>query len=481
MTISSGFPSWRSTALPILGRSLIAMAVCACVEFKDADKDSSAVALPTDSAQVAFDPNDISAPSYESFALDTAGMGQRLERFAPYDTAFKKINPQTAAATIRRFPASIPLQGPTALHLQVLLDRANFSPGILDGAWGDNAAKALRWFKVAAGMDSTAAGNADSSTVVDQATYKRLVAAAGAAPVTTRYTITEADIQGPFVQIPERVYDQAKLPCMCYSSPAEALAERFHATEKLLGQLNPGVNLASLAPGAILTVPNVEGDAAAANATKSTASKTSASSPANKTSASKPGDSLRKTATVDSAGKPATGRGRATNRRVATTPRTDSVLADSGALQPAPASAAVPMTGTVTKLIVSKKDFWIHALDASGNILYHFPSTLGAGYDPSPTGDYSITNIAQDPTFHYQPKLFAEVSDDKPEARLPKGPNSPVGVVWMAISKPHYGIHGTSAPETIGYQNSHGCVRLTNWDARKLSKLVSAGTKVEFQ
>lgn len=482
MTTSLGFRSRRATALPFLGRCLIAISIFACVEFNDADKDSSAVALPTDSGQVAFDPNDISAPSYESFALDTAGVGQRFERFAPYDTSFKRINPQTTAATIRRFPAPIPLQGPTALHLQVLLDRANFSPGILDGAWGDNAAKALRWFKVAAGMDSTAAGNADSSTVVDQATYQRLVAAAGAAPITTRYTVTESDIQGPFVQIPERVYDQAKLPCMCYSSPAEALAERFHATEKLLGQLNPGVNLASLAPGATLTVPNVGGDATAANATSSPANKTSASSPANRTSASNPGDSLRRTGTTDSAGKPATGRARATNRRVATTPRTDSVLADTGAAPlAASGAAAAPMTGTVAKLVVSKKDFWIHALDASGNVLYHFPSTLGAGYDPSPTGDYSITNIAQDPAFHYQPKLFAEVSDDKPEARLPKGPNSPVGVVWMAISKPHYGIHGTSAPETIGYANSHGCVRLTNWDAKKLSKLVSAGTKVEFQ
>ena len=124
-------------------------------------------------------------------------------------------------------------------------------------------------------------------------------------------------------------------------------------------------------------------------------------------------------------------------------------------------------------------------MDASGKILYHFPSTLGTGYlssaDESPTGGFPITSISWNPAFHYQPTLFADVSDKKPEAHLPKGPNSPVGVVWMALSKPHFGIHGTSAPETIGYSNSHGCVRLTNWDALELGRLVSKGTPVVFQ
>ncbi|HVF39709.1 MAG TPA: L,D-transpeptidase, partial [Gemmatimonadaceae bacterium] len=294
-----------------------------------------------------------------------------------------------------------------------------------------------------------------------------LVAAAGGDAVTTRYTVTETDLQGPFVQVPERVYDQAKLPCMCYSSPAEALAERFHASEKLLAQLNPGVNLAALAPGAILTVPNVK-------------TETEASSTSSSTTLSKTDTAMKSTASVDSASKPVKGRGRAAERKSNPKPTGDSSITVTTPGAATGGQATLP-TGKVEKLVISKKDFWIHAVDAAGNVLYHFPSTLGAGYDPSPTGDFKITNIAQDPTFHYQPKLFAEVADDKPTARLPKGPNSPVGVVWMAISKPHYGIHGTSAPETIGYSNSHGCVRLTNWDARKLSKLVSPGIKVEFK
>jgi lipoprotein-anchoring transpeptidase ErfK/SrfK len=144
-------------------------------------------------------------------------------------------------------------------------------------------------------------------------------------------------------------------------------------------------------------------------------------------------------------------------------------------------ASGAPSVSGVAKLVVSKKGFWTHAVDSSGNILSHFPSTLGAGYDPSPTGDFRITNISWNPAFHYQPKLFAEVSDTKPEAHLPKGPNSPVGVVWIALSKPHYGIHGTSSPETIGYANSHGCVRLTNWDATELGHMIAKGIPVLFQ
>jgi lipoprotein-anchoring transpeptidase ErfK/SrfK len=189
---------------------------------------------------------------------------------------------------------------------------------------------------------------------------------------------------------------------MCYSSPAEELAEKFHTSDRLLRQLNPGVDLTKIAAGTSIQVPAV-------------------------------------------------------------------------------ADSSTSSTGQVAKLIISKTGYWLHAVDASGKVLYHFPSTLGAGYDPSPTGDFHVTGIAQNPAFHYQPTLFAEVPDNKPTARLPAGPNSPVGVVWMALSKPHYGIHGTDSPQTIGYANSHGCVRLTNWDAERLSKLVKPGVPVVFQ
>jgi len=136
--------------------------------------------------------------------------------------------------------------------------------------------------------------------------------------------------------------------------------------------------------------------------------------------------------------------------------------------------------GEVASILISKDDFFLHALDADGNIVYHFPTTVGEGYDPSPSGDFKITAVAPDPNFHYQPKLFSDVSNDKPEKMLPPGPNNPVGLVWMSLSKENYGIHGTAAPATIGHSTSHGCVRLTNWDATFLAAKTGAGVPVKF-
>ena len=145
-------------------------------------------------------------------------------------------------------------------------------------------------------------------------------------------------------------------------------------------------------------------------------------------------------------------------------------------------SAGFPgASGQVTRLLISKRGFYLQVLDAQGHILYHFPSTLGSKYDPSASGTLQLTGIYPEPDFHYQPKLFADVPDDRPEANLPPGPNSPVGLVWLDLSKPHHGIHGTASPETIGYTSSHGCIRLTNWDALFLARHVKPGTQVVFR
>jgi len=325
--------------------------------------------------------------------------GRPLYATAPVDSAFLKITGKTAGQVIVKFPSRIPDSGPVPLALEILLDRANFSPGIIDGSWGRNAIKALKWFRIANGLDSSTAVS------IDRVTYEKLAAAAQPISLTQVYHVTAGDLAGPFVEVPGLVYSQAKLKCLCYTSPAEELGEKFHVTPKLLSQLNPRVKLDHLKPGTRLIVPNVR-DPIAAN--------------------------------------PA-----------------DSVL--------------------IARLVISKTGFWTHALDSLGRVIYHFPSTLGAGYDPSPTGDFRVTEVASDPAFHYQPKLFHEVPDSNPDAHLPPGPNSPVGVVWISLSKPHYGIHGTSSPETIGYVSSHGCVRLTNWDALRLAQLVEPGTPVEFK
>jgi lipoprotein-anchoring transpeptidase ErfK/SrfK len=135
----------------------------------------------------------------------------------------------------------------------------------------------------------------------------------------------------------------------------------------------------------------------------------------------------------------------------------------------------------VARLVVSSEGFFVHALDASGRILFHFPTTLGSSFDPSPSGNHSVVRITRDPVWHYQPALLAHVDDSERDAQIPAGPNNAVGLVWMALSIEHYGIHGTSAPETIGYVTSAGCIRLTNWDALFLADRIAVGVPVEFR
>ncbi|HEY8181114.1 MAG TPA: L,D-transpeptidase [Thermoanaerobaculia bacterium] len=137
-------------------------------------------------------------------------------------------------------------------------------------------------------------------------------------------------------------------------------------------------------------------------------------------------------------------------------------------------------THDVARIVISISGNALNGFDASGNLVFHAPTTVGAGYDPSPTENLHIVKIFPDPTFHYDPTLYHEVPDSEPDAHLPPGPNSPVGVVWMALSKEHYGIHGTPDPESIGYASSHGCIRLTNWDAEELEHRASEGTQVAF-
>jgi lipoprotein-anchoring transpeptidase ErfK/SrfK len=281
------------------------------------------------------------------------------------------------------------------LTLQVWLDHVEFSPGVIDGRWGKNTAKALYWFQEAYGLEPS--GN------LDPATFQLLQRLSGTLDPLKSYTVAAADVEGPFTPLPDDVYEKAKLSCLCHENTAEALGEKFHTTADFLASLNRSLDVTALTAGAQIQVPNVA-DAG-----------------------------------------------------------TSAALADS-----------------VSRLIVSRDGFYLHAVDAAGNILYHFPSTLGSKYDPSPEGNLRITGIAFDPTFHYQPKLFADVPDTEPEAHLNPGPNSPVGLVWMQLSKENYGIHGTATPETIGYESSHGCIRLANWDALLLAKKVRRGIPVEF-
>lgn len=136
----------------------------------------------------------------------------------------------------------------------------------------------------------------------------------------------------------------------------------------------------------------------------------------------------------------------------------------------------------VAVIRVSKANKWIETFDGSGRFVFYYPSTLGSQYDPLPLGNYSVTGVIEKPPFKYQPKLFWDANPNDPEAMIPPGPNSPVGPIWIATSasQGHLGIHGTPNPENISKNTSHGCIRLTNWDAKQLAARVHEGTKIEF-
>jgi lipoprotein-anchoring transpeptidase ErfK/SrfK len=129
---------------------------------------------------------------------------------------------------------------------------------------------------------------------------------------------------------------------------------------------------------------------------------------------------------------------------------------------------------------VSKSNSTLTVTDQGGATLMFAPVTSGSERDPLPIGSWTVTAVVRNPTFNYNPDLFWDAEPSHAKARIPAGPNGPVGVVWIDISKPHYGLHGTPEPGTVGHTSSHGCVRLTNWDALRLAAMVGKGTKVEF-
>ncbi|MBV9775098.1 MAG: murein L,D-transpeptidase, partial [Gemmatimonadetes bacterium] len=328
---------------------------------------------------------------------------EQVVQLAPYSGTARGRNPekweQISPQELNAGPVYLPLfgdvAGPSVFRVQILLDRVFMSPGMMDGRWGKNTAIALYFFQQREGLPTTAR--------VDSATFTRLADRAGSPrQLVVPYQITAEDTKGPFTKIPTDVYEQAKLDCSCYQTLTEELSEKFHLTQDLLKQLNPGVDLDNARAGQTIQVPAVRDDGSA------------------------------------------------------------------------PA-------GQVSELVVSGKGSYVNAVDASGKVLYHFPSTLGAKYSPSPSGQFKITSVTQNPKWHYQPALLTGVNDTLPEAMVPGGPNNAVGKVWMALSAPHYGIHGTSSPETIGYATSHGCVRLTNWDAEFLAGKVHEGVPVHFR
>jgi lipoprotein-anchoring transpeptidase ErfK/SrfK len=132
------------------------------------------------------------------------------------------------------------------------------------------------------------------------------------------------------------------------------------------------------------------------------------------------------------------------------------------------------------KIVVSKNRSVLVLQDAAGKPIAQYPASTGSEHDPLPIGTWKVQGVLKNPSYHYNPQLFWDASPGDRKATIQPGPNNPVGVAWIDLSKPHYGIHGTPVPATIGKTESHGCIRLTNWSAAEVAQLVAAGTEVDL-
>jgi lipoprotein-anchoring transpeptidase ErfK/SrfK len=138
-----------------------------------------------------------------------------------------------------------------------------------------------------------------------------------------------------------------------------------------------------------------------------------------------------------------------------------------------------PVTGKIARIEADKARRQVRAYDAADRLIVAYPATIGSSDNPSPSGIHRVEGVAPNPVYYYDPRNFVQ-ANNRQKLQLPPGPNNPVGTMWIDLSEPSYGIHGTPEPSRIDKTGSHGCIRLTNWDAEELSTLVEPGVVVEF-
>ncbi|WP_020178118.1 L,D-transpeptidase [Methylopila sp. M107] len=273
--------------------------------------------------------------------------------------------------------------------MQILLDRAHVSPGVIDGRNGDNLKKAVRAFEQMRGLAVDGEVDADVWAALAPDTGK----------ATKTYEITDKDIDGRYVKkLPKDYAKLARLKWLGYRDAAEMLAERFHLDERLLRAMNPDVDFKQA--GKTILVP------------------------------------------------------------------------ETGA----------PPTAKVARIVVEKAEGDLRAFDEAGTLVFVAPATVGSSDTPSPAGSMKVNGAFPDPHYKYDPKKNFQQGRNTRKLLLKPGPNGPVGSMWIDLSKPTYGIHGTPEPNDISKTGSHGCVRLTNWDAADLAGMViPKRTTVEFE
>ena len=325
-----------------------------------------------------------------------------------------------------------PIDG-TIFHAQVLLDVAGFPSGVIDGKKGMVFAKSISGFQQAHNLADN--GQLDGPT--------RAALLAQNRPSTIMVKLTPEQVAGPFINpIPKDPAEQAKLPTMAYRNMLEKVAEEFHTTPDTIVQLNGPTAL--IGPGQTLRLPNVVAASRNYDGVKGDVAQ------------------LMGLLNVDA--------GTIQGDYVVVSKK-DGVLR---VMKGTPPSA--PLSGAKSKGNPSPTD------SGTGQVVAQFPVTMGSTHDPLPFGQWKVTTYAYLPPFHYQPDLFWDAKDQTADdKRLPPGPNGPVGVAWLDLTKEHYGIHGTGSPETIGRAESHGCIRLSNWDVLRLSRIMKPGFRAVFE
>jgi lipoprotein-anchoring transpeptidase ErfK/SrfK len=309
------------------------------------------------------------------------------------------VSPAQAAEKINRelieavtFDGKLPREdriSALAIKVQVLLERARFSPGEIDGRFGESVQKALRAFAEANGL-------AASKTLTPEIWAK--LREVSSAAVLTDHVIAAQDVKGPFVaKIPARLEAMKELPALGFTSAKEALAEKFHMSEAVLAALNPGKSFDRAGETIVVVAPAVS--------------------------------------------------------------------------EKSPVSSRIE---------IDKTRGTAKAFGADGKLLAFFPASVGSADKPTPSGTLKVTSVHRNPTYRYNPDYkFKGVKARRPFVVRP-GPNNPVGSVWIALSEEGIGLHGTAKPSRVGKSQSHGCVRLTNWDAELLAASVKKGVMVDF-
>jgi lipoprotein-anchoring transpeptidase ErfK/SrfK len=317
----------------------------------------------------------------------------------------------TATASRNAHSAAAPRKQAAAfnehvLNAQILLDRAGFSPGAIDGRDGENFAKALHAFQQVNGLS---VGPLDQQTAARRAETSNT-------PTLAQYTIQPSDVRGPFApRIPQDFEQMAQLQRLAYRSPRQLLAEKFHMSEALLAALNPNAKFDQ--PGTVITVANV------------------AAMPPDPKLAARNGEG---------------------------------------------SGSSAPQENKAAKVVVDKRNRAVLAFGPDNRLLAFFPASIGSAEKPAPSGEFVVRSVAYDPDYTYNPAYGFKGQKAQRPVRIAPGPNNPVGVVWIGLSAQGYGIHGTPDPDKVGKAQSHGCVRLTNWDALALARLVKKGTPIAF-